>query len=90
MRSHAFVQFSKDSRYQTNGSGKHVMHYSIYALDSRGDKIVVGEGFKGESEANAAIRLISRELGLQQPEPRTQSPAANDDELKFNALAADR
>ena len=65
------------------------MHYSIHAVDTHGGKIVVGEGFKGESEANAAIRLISRELGLRQPENRTDSPAANDDEYKFNALAAD-
>ena len=89
MASHAFARFSKNSGFQSNGGGKHVMHYSIYAVDTLGGKIVVGEGFKGESEANAAIRLISRELGLQQPENRTQSSAANDDEFKFNALAAD-
>jgi len=64
MSSHAFVRFLKDSKYQSSGGGKHVMHYSIYALDTHGSKITVGEGFKGESVANAAIRLISRELGL--------------------------
>jgi len=64
MGSHSFVEFRKDSRFQSNGGGKHVMHYSIYALDTHGAKVVVGEGFKGESEANAAIRLIGRELGL--------------------------
>jgi len=64
MRSHSFVQLLKDSKYQSNGGGKHVMHYSIYALGAHGDKVVVGEGFKGESEANAAIRLIGQELRL--------------------------
>jgi hypothetical protein len=64
MNAHEFSFFKKDSRYQTNGGGKHVMHYSIYAVDRHGDKIVVGEGFKGDSQAEAAIRLIGTELGL--------------------------
>ena len=61
----AFVKFMKKSSFQSQGGGKHVMYYSIYAVDIGADKVVVGEGFKGESEANAAIRLIGRELGLQ-------------------------
>ena len=65
MHRHEFDTFIKDSSFQTQSGGKHVMHYSIYALDRRGNKLVVGEGFKGESEANAAIRFISRQLGLQ-------------------------
>ncbi len=65
MHRHEFDTFIKDSSFQTQSGGKHVMHYSIYALDRRGNKLVVGEGFKGESEANAAIRFISQQLGLQ-------------------------
>ena len=61
---HEFERFSKDSSFQTQSGGKHVMHYSIYALDRSGNRIVVGEGFRGESEANAAISFISRELGV--------------------------
>jgi len=49
------------------------MHYSIYALDTNGDKIVVGEGFKGESEANAAIRMIGRELGVVSRDKRNET-----------------
>jgi len=64
MRRDAFVKFTRDSSFQTQGGGKHVIHYSIYANDFDGDKVTVGEGFKGESEAKAAIRLISKELGL--------------------------
>jgi len=73
MDSHSFVRFSKDSKYQSSGGGKHVMHYSIYALDTNGDKIVVGEGFKGESEANAAIRMIGRELGVVSRDKRNET-----------------
>ena len=72
MGSHEFARFDKDSRYQSNGGGKHVMHYSIYAVDRHGDKIVVGEGFKGDSQAEAAIRLIGDVLGLRSaPDPRS-------------------
>ena len=65
MQFHEFDRFIKNSSFQTQSGGKHVMHYSIYALDRQGNKMTVGEGFKGESEANAAIELISHELGLQ-------------------------
>lgn len=64
MRRDAFVKFTRKSSFQSQGAGKHVMYYSIYANDIEGDKVVVGEGFKGESEAKAAIRLIGKELGL--------------------------
>lgn len=64
MRHDAFVKFTRDSSFQSQGTGKHVIYYSIHAVDVDGNKIVVGEDFKGESEATAAIRLIGRELGL--------------------------
>lgn len=64
MRRDAFIKFTKDRSFQSQDGSKHVIHYSIYANDNDGDKITVGEGFKGESEAKAAIRLISKELGL--------------------------
>ena len=78
MRRDAFVKFTKDSSFQTQSGGKHVIYYSIYANDTEGDKIVVGEGFKGESEAKAAMRLVARELNLQVDEPTKQRPAANE------------
>ena len=61
-----FERFEKNSTMQTQSGGKHVMFYSVYAVDRQGNKIIVGEGFKGDSEANAAIRLISREFGLRE------------------------
>jgi hypothetical protein len=89
MGSHEFVMFDKDSRYQSNGGGKHVMHYSIYAVDRHGDKVVVGEGFKGDSQAEAAIRLISDVLRLRSaPDPRStrKSPESADNQ-SFQALS---
>ena len=88
MGSHEFVRFDKDSRFQTQGAGKHVMHYSIYAVDRNGDKIVVGEGFKGDSQAEAAIRLMSDILRLRSaPEPRsTRISPGSADSQSFQAL----
>jgi hypothetical protein len=64
MGKHEFHHFEKDSRYQQQGGGKHVMFYNVYAIDRAGKKVVVGEGFKGASQADAAIKLIGEELGL--------------------------
>ncbi len=44
---------------------KHIIYYSVHTIDHDGNKLVVGEGFKGESEVNAAIRLMSSQFGLQ-------------------------
>lgn len=64
IRRDEFTRFSKDSSMQTQSGSKHVMQYTIYAEDRQGQKIVIGEGFKGDNEANAAIRLAASEFGL--------------------------
>ena len=64
IRRSEFVRFSKGSASRTQAGNKHVMHYSIFAEDRHGQKIVVGDGFKGERQVRAAIRFISRETGL--------------------------
>jgi hypothetical protein len=64
MSRHEFDHFEKNSRYQQQGGGKHIMYYTVYAVDRAGRKVAVGEGFKGNSQADAAIRLIGQELGL--------------------------
>lgn len=64
MGRHEFRHFAKDSRFQQQGGGKHVMHYNVYAVGRSGRKVIVGEGFRGDSQADAAIRLIGDELGL--------------------------
>ncbi len=64
MHQNNFERFEKKSTMKTQSGGKHTIYYSIRAIDRQGNEIVVGEGFKGENEAKAAIRVIARELGL--------------------------
>jgi hypothetical protein len=85
IRRSEFVRFSKGSASVTQMGDKHVMHYSIFAEDERGQKIVVGDGFKGERQASAAIRFISRETGLNSKEDLIQDPATEE----INLLAGD-
>ena len=89
MRRDAFVKFKQHSSFQSQSGGKHVIHYSIHAIDNEGDKVIVGEGFKGESEAKAAIRLISEEFGLTTKADKDRRPS-HTETLSYNPLAADR
>jgi hypothetical protein len=66
MHQNTLVRFKKKSTMKTQSGGKHTVFYSILGVDSQGNEILLGEGFKGESETRAAIRMIARELGLQQ------------------------
>ena len=88
MGSHEFAEFTKKSSYQTQSGGKHVMHYTIRALDHSGRALVVGEGFRGDNQAEAAIRLIGEELGLRPArnrQSRQKSPVPADTQ-SFQAL----
>ena len=85
VRSDDIVRFSKKSNMQTQSGRRHIMHYSIYVHDGAGQKVCVGEGFRGEGEADAAIRLMSRELSLS---PRDGLEADGEVD-EFDALAAD-
>ena len=82
---HNISRLSKDSSFQSNSGGKHVMHYSIFAHDSSGNKLTLGEGFKGSGDADAAIRVLSREFGIRVPGPAAAQ--AVDEDVDF--LAAD-
>lgn len=86
LRADQIQRISKDSTMQTQSGRRHVMHYSIYAHDAAAQKICLGEGFTGESEANAAIRLIARELSVSPREGFGEKRT----EDNFDALAADR
>lgn len=89
MHLNTIARLEKVSSFQTQSGGKHVMHYSIHALDRQGNKMVVGEGFKGESEARAAMRFITREFGL--PEPPQRKPQQDEAGLLgADVLTADR
>jgi hypothetical protein len=58
------ARLRKKSSMKTQSGGRHVIYYAIEMVDHDGNKMVVGEGFKGESEARAAMRMIAAELGL--------------------------
>jgi hypothetical protein len=64
MHRNVFASLGKNSNFKTQSGSKHIMYYSVHAIDREGNKLVVGEGFKGESEANAAIELMSSQFGL--------------------------
>ncbi len=64
MQKSSFYRFEKQSGMQTQSGGKHVMYYKIVAIDRDANELLLGEGFRGESAADAAIRLLARELGL--------------------------
>ena len=75
-----FVRLRKDGSFKSQTGTKHVIHYSIQAIDTQGRKLTVGEGFRGESQAKAAMRLISREFGLREA-PKRQEPRDQDELL---------
>ena len=67
------AEIYKHSSMQSQSGGKHTVYCDIYARDRAGKKHKIALGFKGKSEAEAAIRLIGREFGLRQPEtPRSR------------------
>jgi hypothetical protein len=73
MRRSDFARLKKKKSMKTQSGGKHVIYYAIHALDRQGDKLAVGDGFRGASQAKAAMRLIASELGLHW-EPETRKP----------------
>lgn len=68
-------RIDKKKTSSTQKGNKHVLYYMIYAQGmSRHDRIVLGEGFQGANEANAALEYASDVLGIdytpgQSPEP---------------------
>jgi hypothetical protein len=57
-------------------------------VDNGGNKMIVGEGFRGESEAKAAMRMIAREFGLE-IEPDEGRPEPGADSFDEDVLTAD-
>ena len=84
MRSSEFARFNKKKSSYSQSGTRHVVHYSLHAVDKRGRKMVVGEGFKGVSQADAAADLIAREFGLALP-----ANAAEPELDEINLLTAD-
>jgi hypothetical protein len=86
MRRADFVRFSKKASSKTQSGKSHVIHYSISAVDRQGQKLVVGEGFKGASQADAATDFIARQFGLT---PETSASDADSASEEYNLLTAD-
>ncbi|MGI9237806.1 MAG: DUF3592 domain-containing protein [Woeseiaceae bacterium] len=65
MHQGSLVRLKKKSTMKSQSGGKHTVFYSVFGVDRHGNEIVLGEGFKGENETRAAIRVIANELGLE-------------------------
>lgn len=66
MRQDSFVRFKKKSTMKSQSGGKHTVYYTVYGIDRQDKEIVLGEGFRGENETRAAMRVIANELGLRE------------------------
>jgi len=84
MQRSAVVRIDRKKSSTSQSGTKHVVRYTLFALDRQGRKMVVGEGFKGASQAKAAAEFMASELGLELPE-NVPDTAVND----VNLLASD-
>ena len=66
----AFHRFEKVKGAHMQAGGKHTLFYSVRAIDRSANEILIGEGFRGASGVKAAIRFLSRELGLEESRSR--------------------
>ena len=82
------VNLKKKNYLKTQSGGRHVIFYNIVATDRDGNTFILGEGFKGRGEADAAIALIAREFGIR-VQPKRRKPAAADGLLGADVLTAD-
>lgn len=57
-------ELQKSSNFSTSSGNKHIKHYTVYAKLPDGKKVVFGEGFHGEREANSAIELMKNTFGI--------------------------
>ena len=86
MRRSDFFRFDKKSSMSTQSGTKHVMHYTLHAIQRGGQKLVLGEGFKGASQANAAADFMAGEFGLS---PREKMHDESDRFGSYNVLTAE-
>jgi hypothetical protein len=86
MRRDEIVRLKKKLTSKSRSGDKHAVNYSISAIDRGGQKMIVGEGFKSASRAEAAMDLIAREFGLATLAEVTDTDASTDG---YNLLTAD-
>jgi len=85
MRRTDFVRFEKKITLKPHSAGKHALRYSVSAIDRSGQKMIIGEGFKSASQADAAMALIARKFGLTPQGEVTNAASA----ASYNLLTAD-
>ena len=78
-------RLKKKSTMKAQSGGKHTIYYEISAIGNSGQKMVLGEGFQGDNEARAAMRVISNAFGLRVPEERRKKKRR---EMEENNLLA--
>ena len=86
MRRAEFVRFKKIASSRTQSGKQQIIRYTISAVDSNGQELLVGEGFKGASQAAAAADFIERQFGLTPVISASGADSGFDD---VNLLAAD-
>ena len=59
-----FQQFKQKESFSSQSGGKHTVHYALDALDRRGNRLRVGEGFKGVNQVRAAALKIGEAFKL--------------------------
>jgi hypothetical protein len=86
MRRADFVRFKKKASSTTQSGSKHVIRYSVSAVDRNGQKLVMGEGFKGAGQAEAAALFIGEQFGLREQRlaETSQSTIEDDNFLTAN------
>lgn len=90
MRRSDFAMFRNKSSAREQSGTRHAMDYVITAIDRRGRKIILAEGFTSESMVRTAERVIARAFGLKLPRPAdTESAAAEVIDNTNDYLATD-
>ncbi len=89
MRISDFVRFSKRVTSKTQSGSKHVIRYAVSVVDRNHNRMVVGEGFSGVSQADAAAGFIGREFGLITRPDSTRDIKPEPEAEHYNFLTAD-
>lgn len=76
----SFRRFDLRESLKTQSGGKHVTYYKVVGIGRDEQTIVLGEGFRGQSQARAATAFLARELGLREIKD-SEKPASFDAEL---------
>ena len=86
MRRADFVRFDKKKTSTSQSGNKHVVTYSVSAVDRNGRKLVMGEGFHGAGQAGAAAEFIGQTFDLREQTAAGIPEAPIED---YDFLAAD-